>query len=83
MAVEVCMSQESVWFDQMKYEDAEARYQEIVADRHAGLHVEVGDFVTFSGGIYNSGSYFSHEVASFIINNKERTKMRSCYITLH
>ena len=52
MAVEVCMSQENVWFDQMKYEDAEARYQEIVADRHAGLHVEVGDFVTFSGGIY-------------------------------
>ena len=42
MAVELCMAQESVWFDQMKYEDAEARYQEIVADRHAGLHVEVG-----------------------------------------
>lgn len=52
MAVEVCMSQESVWFDQMKYEDAEARYQEIVADRHAGLHVEVGDFVTFSAVVY-------------------------------
>ena len=52
------MSQENVWFDQMKYEDAEARYQEIVADRHAGLHVEVGDFVTFSGGIY-FGSYLA------------------------
>ena len=42
MAVELCMAQESVWFDQTKYDDAEARYQEIVADRHAGLHVEVG-----------------------------------------
>lgn len=41
MAVELCVAQEGIWFDQNKYEEAEARYQEIVADRHAGLRVEV------------------------------------------
>ena len=76
------MAQESVWFDQMKYEDAEARYQEIVADCHAGLHVEVGDFVSFSGCI-GFGNYLGHEVASLIINNKERRKMRTCYVAMY
>ena len=42
MAVELCVAQEGIWFDQSKYEEAEARYEEIVADRHVGLRVEVG-----------------------------------------
>ena len=32
---------ESVWMDQGKYEQAEGRYQEMLAGRHAGIAVEV------------------------------------------
>jgi len=38
----LCVAKESVWFDQGKYEGAETRYQEVVAQRHTGLRIEVG-----------------------------------------
>ena len=31
----------SVWMDKLKYEDAERKYQEIIADKHCGLKIQV------------------------------------------
>ena len=39
--MELYMAQESVWFDQSKFEEAETRYQEAIATRHSGLKIEV------------------------------------------
>lgn len=39
--MEQCLSKERVWFDQQRYEKAEASYQRVLAERHAGLRVEV------------------------------------------
>ena len=44
MAAELCLAKECVWYDKSKYEQAETRYQEIVASRHAGLTIEVSDY---------------------------------------
>ena len=41
MAADLCLARETVWYDGKKYEQAEARYQEIVAARHAGLKIVV------------------------------------------
>ena len=39
---ELYIAKESVWFEQGKFEGAETRYQEILAERHSGLAIEVG-----------------------------------------
>ena len=39
--MESCLSQERVWFDQQRYEQAEASYQKILVERHTGLCIEV------------------------------------------
>lgn len=31
----------SIWMDKLKYEDAERKYQEIIADKHSGLKIQV------------------------------------------
>lgn len=41
MEPEQCLSKERVWFDQQRYEKAEASYQRVLAERHVGLRVEV------------------------------------------
>lgn len=38
---DACLVKESVWLDQHKFEEAEAKYQQILAQRHSGLRVEV------------------------------------------
>ena len=40
---EKSLLRESVWFDQAKFETAEARYQQVIAERHSALKVEVRD----------------------------------------
>lgn len=39
--MEQCLSKERIWFDQQRYEKAEASYQRVLGERHAGLRVEV------------------------------------------
>lgn len=41
--MERCLNKEGVWFEQQKYEQAEASYQQLIAQQHAGLRVEVSE----------------------------------------
>ena len=41
VTMEQCLSKERVWFDQQRYEQAEGSYQRVLAERHAGLCVQV------------------------------------------
>ena len=49
MAAEVCRGlRESVWLERGKYQQAEAKYHEVLAQRHSGLTVEVSDVWPYS-----------------------------------
>ena len=51
---------DSVWLEQARYQQAETKYQELLAERHAGIHVQV------SGCTFTSTACSPSRVLPFI-----------------